>query len=410
MDLLLFIGAGILAGFALSRLAHRVNLPSVVGYIVAGMVIGPSILGFYHESMVYRMDSLSDLALALVAFIIGSQLRWKEMAKVGKKVFGILLAESLGAFIFVLGGMWLITGDPVMALVFAAMAPATAPAGTVAVLQEARAKGVFTNTVLAVVGLDDGLAIIVYAFSIAVAKIILKSRLGIKASLNIKHLIVLPFVDIFGAIFLGLFLGFILAYFVKKLRNRDHVLILNIGMLLTCTGISNHFHFSLILANLTLGTFIANTYPRASLRSLQTIQGVVPPIFVIFFVMAGAHLNLSLLGAMGVVGLIYFVMRIAGKITGAWFGCRITKAPAVLKKYLGMALLSQAGVAVGLAIIIQKELRVMGPEAETIGMLVINTIAATTLMFEILGPICTRIAVNKSGEANQAPSVSRSSG
>ena len=402
MDLLLFMGSGILIGYGTSRLVQSVRMPSVVGYIIAGMLLGPSVIGFYHSDMILRMDSLSDLALSLVAFIIGSELRWKEMTRVGKKVFVILLTESIGAFIFVLAGVWLLTHDAVVALIFASMAPATAPAGTVAVLQECRAKGLLTNTLLAIVGLDDGFAIIIFAFSAAMAKLLLATRTGAPASLNWTKMFVFPLMDIFGAIILGLILGVVLSFFVRRAKTKDQVLILTVGMLLICTGLSNHLHFSLILANLTLGTFIANTYIRASHRSLQGIQGISPPIFVIFFVLAGAHLKIGLLKEMGLIGLIYVVMRMAGKFIGSYTGCRLSRAPEFLRKYLGMALFSQAGVAVGLALIIQKEFHGIAIRGTDLGLLVINTIAATTLLFEIIGPVTTKIAVVKAGEKDKA--------
>ena len=402
MDILLFIGAGIVVGFAVARMVGLLHLPSVVGYIVAGMFLGPSILGFYHSDMLFRMDSLSDLALSIVAFIIGSELRWKEMARVGKKVFVILIAESLGAFLFVFAGIWLFTHDAAMALIFASMAPATAPAGTVAVIQECRSRGILTNTLLAIVGLDDGLAIAIFAFAIAMAKMILGRRGGGSASIDLSGMILIPLFDIFGAIILGLILGALLAYFVRRIQKRDQVLVLTLGTLLVCTGLSNHLHFSLILANLTLGTYIANAYPRASHRSLQGIQGISPPIFVIFFALAGAHLKISLLKEIGIVGLLYFFLRILGKFLGSWGGCRVSGAPIVLRKYLGMALFSQAGVAVGLALIIQKEMRLPGIDQPQLGLLVINTIAATTLLFEILGPVATRIAIARAGEEGKA--------
>ncbi len=401
MDLLLFMGTGIVFGFAISRLANKIRLPSVVGYIVAGILLSPSFFGLYTYKTIYQMDSLSDFALSLVAFTIGSQLRWKEMAKVGKKVLFIIFAQSMGTFLCVFGGIWVLTGEIHTALIFAAMAPATAPAGTVAVLQECRAKGNFTNTILAVVGLDDGFAIIIYAFAIALARLTMHTSAGINASVNFTKTLALPLVGIFGAILLGLILGFILTYFVRKLRSREHVLILTIGMVLTCTGIANHYHLSLILANLTLGMFIANTYPRASHRSLEGIQGITPPIFVIFFVLAGAHLKISLLKEISMIGLIYFTMRIVGKLAGAYYGCWQSKASLVLRKYLGLATLSQAGVAIGLSLLVQKELRAMGVEQEYLGLLVINTIAATTLLFEILGPIMTKIAIVHAGEAGK---------
>jgi Kef-type K+ transport system membrane component KefB len=410
MDLLLFLGIGVLFGFAISLVVSSIKLPflgfklpSVVGYIIAGIILSPSLLGVFHHDMVNRMDYLSDLTLALVAFIIGSSLRWEEMAKVGKKVFVILISESMGAFIFVFLGVWLIKGDLALALIFASMAPATAPAGTVVVLRETKSKGILTNTLLAIVGLDDGFAIIIYAFAIAMAKLLISKETAVDTvSLNWYKMIVVPLFEILGSIILGGILGLLLALFVRKTANRDHVLIMSLGMLLICSGLTHYFHFSLILADMALAMVIANVFPRESYRSLQGIQGLTPPLFVIFFVLAGAHMKLSLIGKIGVIGLAYFIMRMVGKLIGSYGGCAVSKAPDVLRKYLGMALFSQAGVAIGLALIAQAEFRGYVRFGEDLGTLVINTIAGTTLLFEILGPITVTMAVNRAGESGKA--------
>lgn len=412
MDLFLFLGIGVLSGFAISLVVSSIKLPllgfklpSVVGYIIAGIILSPSILGIFHHDMVNRMDYLSDLTLALVAFIIGSSLRWEEMAKVGKKVFVILVTESLGAFVFVLLGVWIVKGDLILALIFASIAPATAPAGTVVVLRECKAKGILTNTLLAIVGLDDGFAIVIYAFSIAIAKMLLISEESAAqtsaAVFGWYKMLFLPMLEIIGSIVMGCLLGFILALSVRKTHNREHVLIMTLGMLLVCSGLAHCFHLSLILCNMALAMVIANAFPRESYRSLQGIQGLSPPLFVIFFVLAGAHMKLSLIGKIGTIGMAYFFMRIVGKFIGSYGGCVASKAPDVLRKYLGMALLSQAGVAIGLALIAQAEFRGYVRYGTDLGSLVINTIAGTTLLFEIIGPITVSMAVNKAGETGK---------
>jgi Kef-type K+ transport system membrane component KefB len=208
--------------------------------------------------------------------------------------------------------------------------------------------------------------------------------------------------EIAGSIILGCLLGVLLALFVRKTSNRDHVLIMTLGMLLVCSGLAHYFHFSLILANMALAMVIANAFPRESYRSLQGIQGLTPPLFVIFFVLAGAHVKLSLIGKIGVIGLAYFFMRIIGKFIGSYWGCFVSKAPDVLRKYLGMALLSQAGVAIGLALIAQAEFRGIERLGVDLGTLIINTVAGTTLFFEIIGPITVTMAVNKAGESGKA--------
>ena len=393
MNILFFIGLAIIFGFYIGKLVNYIKLPSVVGYLIAGLFLGSSFFNIINFATLDKMNVLSDLALGIVAFIIGSEMRIAILRKMGKGLLTIILAESFGAFLLVFLGVYLFTRNLPTALIFGAMAPASAPAGTVAVLKELKSKGPLTSMLYAVVGLDDGLAIMIYAFAAAISKMLL-----MHSSISILKIVKGPIIEILGAILLGGLTGIILGYFIRKLHRKQEVLAISLGGILICIGLSNYLHFSLIMANLSMGMVFTNLFLSANRRSYEAINFITTPIFIIFFVIAGAHLQIKLIPAMGLIGLIYILCRSAGLIGGAFLGATISKMSIVIRKYLGFGILSQAGVAIGLAILVTKEFPPLGSEGQHLAVLVINTIAATTIIFEIIGPIATKFAISKTGE------------
>jgi len=396
MSILFFVGASIIAGFVGGKISNRLKLPGVVGYLLMGLLLGPSFANILNLSVLGKMGVFNDIALGLVAFVIGSEMRLGSFKELGKGIITIIFSESFGAFILVGLGVYLLTHQVYLALIFGAMAPASAPAGTAVVLQEYKAKGPLTNTLYAVVGLDDGLAIMIYAFAAGMAKVFITH-----GSLSFNRIIVAPFMEIGGSILLGSLIGYALGLVMKKMYNQKEILVIAIGFILLCTGLCNFFKFSLILANLSLGMVFANSFLLANRRTYQAINSITLPIFIVFFVIAGAHLQISLLPAMGALGLVYIVCRSIGLMGGAYVGATIAKATPVVRKYLGLGILSQAGVAIGLAILATREFAGLGSAGEELSIMVINTIAATTIVFEIIGPIATKFAITRAGEAGK---------
>ncbi|MFH1504956.1 MAG: cation:proton antiporter [Candidatus Omnitrophota bacterium] len=393
MDILFFVGIAIVCGFMGGRFSNRLKFPAVAGYLIAGLILGPSFLNIFKLRLLDNLGVFNDLALALVAFIIGSQMRMGVLRRMGKGLATIILCESFGAFFLVFGGVYLLTHKLHLALIFGALAPASAPAGTVVVLQEYKAKGPLTDALYAVVGLDDGLAIMIYAFAAAFAKL---SIVGGEASF--LHIIKGPCIEILGAIILGGILGVVFGYFAKKLHDKKEVLSMTLAIIVICAGLANYFHLSLILANLSLGMVFANLSLFANRRSVESLDFISLPIYTIFFVIAGAHLQISLLPAMGFLGITYIVCRSLGLVGGAFLGSTLAKSEQVIRKYLGLGILSQAGVAIGLAIMATREFSPLGIEGKSLALMAINTIAATTIVFEIIGPIATKIAISKAKE------------
>ncbi|MCK4752682.1 MAG: cation:proton antiporter [Planctomycetes bacterium] len=393
MDILFFVAIAIILGFIASKLAHRIKLPGVVGYLIAGLILGPSFLNIFDSDLLGKLSVFTSLTLSLVAFTIGSEMKLGTFKEMGKGIAVITLLESFGAFLIVAAGVYFLTGKLYLALIFGAMAPASAPAGTVAVLQECKAKGRLTNALYAVVGLDDGLAIMIFAFAVAVAKILLTGGV-----ISPMALLQGPILEIIGSIILGIIVGTLTGYFCRKVVGQEGILAVSLGGILICSGIANYLHFSLILANLSLGMTFANLFSAPNRKAYRAIQSISLPIYIIFFFLAGARLHIKLLPSMGLLGLVYVVCRITGLIGGAFIGATLSKQSPVIRKYLGLGILSQAGVAIGLAVLAAAEFSSLGPEGKELSIAVVNIIAATSIFFEIIGPIGTKFAISKAAE------------
>ncbi len=315
MDILFFIGIALILGFIGGKLSNKLGFPAVVGYLLAGVICGPSVLNIFSLELIGKLGVFNDLALGLVAFIIGCEMRMSILRKMGKGIIAIILSESFGAFILVTIGVYLLTHKLFIALIFGAMAPASAPAGTAVVLQEYKAKGILTNTIYAVVGLDDGLAIVIYAFAAAISKFLI-----VGGEISLSRVLFGPLVEIFGAIITGGLIGIVFGYFVRKIRHSGDILSFSLGAILVCVGISKFLQFSLILSCLSLGMVFANVYLLANRRAYNALQSITLPVYIIFFLIAGAHLQLYLLPAMGLLGIVYIITRSVGLVGGSFVG------------------------------------------------------------------------------------------
>ncbi len=396
---LLLLGVAVLLSFLVGKAAGLVRLPSLIGFMVAGIVLGPSVLNRFDVALVARLIFITHIALGFVGFSIGSELNLRALGSLGFGIVTIILAESLAAFLVVLGATYLLTRDLALALVFGAMAPASAPAGTVAVIQECRARGSLTRALYAVVGFDDGLAIIIFGFAAAFARSLLLREASVAGAGALSEMW-LPAREIILSLLAGGVGGAAFGVLVGRLRSPRDVLILLAAFVFIVTGISVRFHLSLILANMTMGLVVANTCREALVqRVAEQLQAMLPLLFVLFFCLAGANLELRSLPSLGVIGVVYILGRSAGLLGGARLGALVGRAESKIRKYLGLGILSQAGVAIGLALIVKSDFTRIGTDhALRIGTAVITTITATSVVFEIVGPILTRIALQKAGE------------
>lgn len=425
LSALTVLGSATVGGFYAGQLARRLRLPALIGYMVLGVLLGPSLFNLLSEEMLARTSFITEIALGFVAFSIGSELSLASLKRLSGGIVSIIFAESLMAFVVVLGVVYLLTRNLPLALIFGAVAPASAPAGTVAVIQEYRAKGSLTKALYAVVGFDDGLAILIFGFAAALSKsLLVRSAIHAESlatgtaavsSESILGAMRQPGVEIVLSLVTGAIIGFAFCQLIRRLSHGRDMLIIVFGTVLLTTGLCIQWHLSLILTNMVVGFVLANSR-RESLvhRATEPLLGIMPLVFVLFFCLAGAHLHIAELPALGVLGLVYVIGRSAGLIGGARLGAMLGRVEDKIKKYIGLGILSQAGVAIGLSLIIRHELAELYEKyreafdvlvAEqpmydplTIGASVITTVTATCIVFEVIGPILTKIALTRAGE------------
>lgn len=403
LSILTLLGVATIIGFYVGRLANRINLPTIIGYMTLGIILGPSILNIFEKGIIQQLSFLSEIGLGFVAFAIGSELSLASLKRMGPGIVSIIFASSLMAFLVVAIAIYVLTRDLPLSIVFGAMAPATAPAGTVAVIQEYKAKGSLTKALYAVVGFDDGVAIVIYGFAVVIAKTLL-IRESYPVTTNILHALGGPIVEISLSLILGGVIGIVFSRLVAKLHNSRDILIIIFGVVLLVTGLSIRWHLSFILSNMMVGFVLSNNQPEAVIRSVRTpLDEIMPLVFLLFFCLAGAHLKISAITTLGGLSVAYIIGRSSGKIGGAYLGACLGRVEKKIKKYLGLGLLSQAGVAMGLSLIVMNEFTQLSakynlPHAGIIGTDVLTTITATCIFFEIIGPVLVKYVLTKAGE------------
>ena len=392
----LLFGLIILAGTFGARLVQRFHIPQVVGCIVVGILLGDC-FGVITDETIEALEPFTMFALGVIGFMIGAELRSDVFKKYGKQFFIILFSQGIAAFLLVAVGTsavaWFILHDLYTAiasgLVFGAIASATAPAATVNVLWEYKTRGALTTAVLAIVALDDALALLLYRGAATGAKALMGT--GGDDSVISTTLILLG--EIIGAILLGFLAGVLLYFLLKFVISDEKILDFALASLLLIVGVSIIPGIDPILPAMTLGITMANLAPRQSKSLFGLVEKFTPPVYVSFFVLAGAHMKFgSMTGWMLVLIVVYLICRIAGKMSGSWFGAKHSKAPAVVRKYLGICLLPQAGVAIGLAILAGQQFN-----AE-LGKIIIMVVMTATFVMEILGPMLVKVGVSRAGE------------
>ena len=397
-NVLAVIGVIIAVSFLGSKLFQRFGIPQVVGFIVIGVVLGTSFLNIIPLELAEELTFISEIALGLIGFDIGSHLLFSDLRRLGRSILFILLFEALGTFALVTLGVYAITQSWYTALVFGALASATAPAATVDVLAEYEAKGPLTTSLLAVVGMDDALALILYSIAAALAE----SLLAQSGPPSLLQVVKLPLLEIGGSVLLGLGMGLLLDQIMCRMKRQHDAMAVCIGFVFLGVGLSQAFGFSLILTTMILGIVVVNRCPDHGRHIRYTIEQAGPVVYVLFFTLVGARFQISLLPQMGLLGLAYVLLRSSGKFLGAWMGGTVGGAETVVRNNLGLGLLSQAGVAIGLALASAARFSVYGEEGQALGSLVINVITATTFVVQIAGPICVKWAITRAGEVGRA--------
>lgn len=397
--LLALVGASVVLGIFSGNAVKRLGFPSIIGYMVLGTVMGVSVLKIFHHEHLRELAFITDIALGFVAFSIGNELKITTLRSLGKSIGLIIIMESMAALLVVGVLVYIVTGDLVTAMIFGSLAPATAPAGTVAVIREYKAKGKLSSSLYAVAGFDDGVAILLFGFTAAIAKQILLSNAGIAGGSLLSGLL-RPALEIILSLAAGGILGYGYSFLLHKIDSNNNIPALTFGFILLGAGLSTMFHLSLILVNMGIGFVLANTTRQSIVMGVnEQLRSLMPLLFILFFFLAGAHLNFAALPSLGLIGISYIIGRTIGKIGGSWLGAWIGGADKTIRNNLGLGLLSQAGVAIGLSLLVSQEFAAIDSEtAQAIAASVVTTITATCIIFEIIGPITARIALKNAGE------------
>lgn len=396
LNLLLLLGIAVFAGTVGARLFQKLHIPQVVGYIVIGLILGGSGLKLIDIDLVMNLSPLNLFALGIIGFTIGGELQFDLLKRYGKQFVIILVAEGVSAFL-VVGiltglGAYCFTRDlnqsMALGVVLGAISSATAPAATVDVLWEYKTRGILTRTILAIVALDDGLALLLYGFAGSLAAVFLGSGHS-----NWAVNLLMPFWEILGAVALGVGIGAALSFIVKRTEDSEKVLAFASASILLGVGLSAVVHVESILTAMAIGTTLVNLLPRRSRDVFEITGRFAPPIYVLFFVLVGARLEITSVPTWIIIlAVVYVFGRSLGKISGSWFGAYISKAPEAVRKYLGICLFSQAGVAIGLSILASERF------GESIGQAILLIVTSTTFLVQIIGPPLVKLGVKKARE------------
>ena len=385
MDILLKLGVALVVGLVGGKVARIFRLPNVSGYLVAGLFLGPSFFGYVTEADTESLAIISEVALAIIAFSIGSEFIFRDMLKLGKSIMVITLLEVVGAVVVVFALMFFVFGQPfAFSIVIASMSAATAPAATLMVIRQYRAQGPLTRTVLPVVALDDVLGIMAFGIAMSLARL----SVGGSGS-SLWHMLTQPLIEIVGSLLLGTVLGYLLTFVGKRAADKDELQGVSLAAIAVATGLSNMLGLSPLLTNIMMGTVLVNVM-RHSTRVFGSINDFASPVYILFFTLAGASLDLRILMSVGLMGLGYIVARAGGKMLGAYVGARRVGAEDAVRKYLGLTLLPKAASPLTVG---------FGQAAPAPVCSAITTIIMfSVLVYEVSGPIFRKLPFKKPGK------------
>lgn len=415
MQTLLCLSIALFAGLMLSRLAKVLKLPAVTAYLVAGVLVGPYILGsvgfkgigFKDSQDIESYSIICDVALGFIAFSIGNEFRLSQLRQIGKQATIIGVSQAVVTTLLVdaaLIGLHFMIPDKLplpSAIILGAVASATAPAATLMVVRQYKAKGPVTNILLPIVALDDAVGLVLFAVSFGVAKAIMEGHL------DIVSIVVEPVLEVVLSVLLGAVMGWLFSFFERFFHSRSKRLAMSVTFVLLTVSLSMlsfeiggvYIAFSSLLVCMMLGTVFCNICDFSE-ELMDRIDRWTAPLFVLFFVISGAELELSVFkdGIIVLIGIVYIVFRCIGKYFGASLSAKFSGCDPNIVKYLGITLFPQAGVALGMAI----KAEALGEE----GALVSNIVLFSVLIYELVGPFLTKISLSKAGEITPEGKVS----
>ena len=390
MNTILCLGIVLVGALVAERIISYLKIPAITSYILLGILLGPYALNVTGGGLIASSELLSNIVLGFIAFHIGKNFSVEHFKRIGKAVLSVSISVTVATLICVTVGIYYVAHQPFhIALLFGAISTATAPATTMMVIRQYKARGMFTDVLLGTVAIDDAWGIMIFSVSLAIAQVLQVGQFS-------EWIIMAVTIKAAAKIFLSVILGSIMAIIASRisgyLKRREDVLTFILGAILINTGVALYFHMSPLLSNMFFGAMLVNI-EKTSFKFFESVNSVDWPLYVMFYVLAGANLDIGLLGSLGLIGSVYIISRIFGRIGGAYAGAVIAGAEQSIRRYMGLALMAQAGVAIGLAMMAKASLPHTGGA-------ILNTIIATTVVYEIFGPIAARYALLKAKDIN----------
>ena len=382
--ILITLGILFLLGLLTDLLGRHTPLPRVTLLLLAGFVIGPSGLDVLPDFQQDWFPIITNIALSMVGFLLGHHLTLSSLKLRGRMVLGISIGAVIATAVSVFLGLLLVGVRPELALILAGIAPATAPAATLDVIREVRAKGEFSEILENVVAIDDAWGLLLFSVLLTISQMLYGQGTSWDMLLTGSW-------EICGALLLGLLIGIPMAYITGRLQPGEPTQAEALGLVLLCGGLAIWWHVSFILAGMVLGATVANL-ARHHRRPFTAIEGIEWPFMILFFILAGASFEIHALISIGMIGAGYILFRLIGRVLGAWGGGLIGGANKLIRNWMGLALWPQAGVAIGMALLASQHF----PELKDI---ILPVVIGSTIIFELIGPVMARKALIQAGEA-----------
>ncbi len=385
MNTILCLGIVLVGALVAEKIINYLKIPAITSYILLGVLLGPYALNVTGGSLIASSELLSNIVLGFIAFHIGKNFSIESFERIGKAVISVSIAVTIATLICVTLGIHYVAHQPFhIALLFGAISTTTAPATTMMVIRQYKARGLFTDVLLGTVAIDDAWGIMIFSVSLAIAQVL---QIGQFSEWIIMAVTIKAAAKIFLSVILGSIMAIIASRISGYLKRREDVLTFILGAILINTGVALYFHMSPLLSNMFFGAVLVNI-EKTSFKFFESVNSVDWPLYVMFYVLAGANLDIGLLSSLGLIGSVYIISRIVGRIGGAYAGAIIAGTEQSIKKYMGLTLMAQAGVAIGLAMMAKASLPHTGGA-------ILNTIISTTVVYEIFGPVATRYALLK---------------
>ncbi len=386
MSALYYTSLAMLGGLFMTRLTRLVKLPNVTAYLIAGVLIGPFVFNLVNSDVLAGFSVITECALGFIAFSIGDEFKIENLKAIGKPALLITLLESSFAVICTMVITMLLGFDPIICIMLGALSASTAPAATLLIVRQYKAHGPLTNMLLPVVAADDATGLIAYSICVSIAQSMVNHE-----AFSFVGTVLMPLLQILAALLLGAALGVILALSHRYFRSHTNRMSLCIAFVMIGVGAAKAFGLSDLLLCMALGAVYVNVWTDSE-RILGCIDDWTYPLFMLFFVISGAQLNLTSLPKVGLLGIVYVFARFSGKYLGAWLGGTVTKQPDVVRRNLGWTLMPQAGVAIGMATMALQQL------PSEYGQSIQTVILSATLIYEIVGPLAAKSALKRAGE------------